>query len=348
MSTTASQVSGNVVAAGRTRRLRRRRMAVAGLALGIVAVAIVALMLGTRSFAPGVVIRVLTGEEIPGVSFTIVGLRLPRLVVGILAGAAFGMGGVVFQTMLRNALASPDIVGISAGASAAAVVAITQFGLGGRDTAVVATVAGLGAAMAIYLLAWKQGIHGTRLVLVGIGMGALLNAVVAWALARGHSYEVNEAMRWLTGSLNSSFWDGVPYLAIPVAVLIPVTLWLGSRLAPLRLGDDVARALGTSPNAARLGLTAAAVALVSVATAATGPIAFVAFLSGPIAQRLVRGIGSLLVPAALVGAVLVVAADFVGQNLLGTRFPVGVVTALIGAPYLVLLLVRANQKGVSL
>ena len=341
-------VAGAVVARGRRARARHRRTVVLLLVLAVVAVAVLALCVGERSYAPTEVLRVLLGEQVPGASFTVGVLRAPRVLTGILVGIAFGMGGVVFQTMLRNPLASPDIIGISAGSSAAAVVAITMFGLSGASLSVVAVVAGLVVAAAIYALSWRGGVQGARLVLIGIAVGAMLDSVIAYAMTRAGIYDANEALRWLTGSLNSAFWPGVGPLAVSLAVLVPVLLVLARRLPALQLGDDAAAGLGVAPDRSRLALLLVAVATIAVATAATGPIAFVAFLSGPIAHRLLRGTGRLLVPAALVGALLVLVADLVGQHLLVHRFPVGVVTGVLGAPYLLWLLARTNRSGGSL
>jgi iron complex transport system permease protein len=344
----ASDAPGALVAAGRRARTRRWRLVVTVLALVVAALVVLTLCIGERSYTPAEVLRVLLGEQVPGASFTITTLRLPRALTGLLVGIAFGMGGVVFQTMLRNALASPDIIGISAGASAAAVIAITMFGLSGLALSGVAVVAGVTVAGAIYALSWRQGVHGARLILIGIAVGAMLDSVVAYALTRSSVQDVNTALRWLTGSLSSAFWPVVGPLAIAMAVLVPALLLLSRRLSALQLGDDASASLGVAPDRSRLALLVVGVGLVAVATAAAGPIAFVAFLSGPIAHRLVRGTGSLLVPSALVGAVLVIGGDFVGQHLLGTRFPVGVVTGVLGAPYLLWLLARTNRSGGTL
>ncbi len=340
--------AGATVAVGRRHRARRRRVVVAVLVLAVVLAVAVTLCVGERFYPPGDVVRVLLGEQVPGASFTVGRLRVPRALTGVLTGAAFGMGGVVFQTMLRNPLASPDIIGVSSGASAAAVVAITTFGLSGAALSGVAVVCGLGVALVIYALSWRKGVQGARLVLIGIAVGAMLNSVVAYAMTRAGIYDASEALRWVTGSLNSAFWDGVGPLAAALAVLVPTLLVLARRLPVLQLGDDAAAGLGVRPDRSRLALLVVAVATVAVATATTGPIAFVAFLSGPIAHRLLRGSGSPLVPAALVGALLVLVADLVGQHLLGTRFPVGVVTGVLGAPYLLWLLARTNRSGGSL
>lgn len=337
-----------IVAAGRRARTRRRRVVLGVLAVLLLAAVVATLCVGERTYSPLTVVRVLLGEHVPGASFTIDTLRTPRMLTGLLVGIGFGMGGVVFQTMLRNPLASPDIIGISAGSSAAAVLGITVVGLSGPALSVVAVVAGIAVAAAIYALSWRRGVQGARLILVGIAVGAMLDSVISYAMTRAGVYDANEALRWLTGSLNSAFWPGVGPLALAMAVLVPTTLVLARRLDALQLGDDTASALGVRPDRARLSLLVVAVALVAVATAAAGPVAFVAFLSGPIAHRLVRGTGSLLVPAALVGALLVLLGDFAGQHLLGSRFPVGVVTGVLGAPYLLWLLARTNRSGGSL
>ncbi|MCC2320424.1 FecCD family ABC transporter permease [Cellulomonas xiejunii] len=341
-------LAAGVVARGRQARARRYRTVLTVLALAVVAVAVVALCVGERSYAPTEVLRVLLGEQVPGASFNVGVLRAPRVLTAVLVGVAFGMGGVVFQTMLRNPLASPDIIGVSAGSSAAAVVAITAFGLSGPALSGVAVVAGLAVAAVIYTLSWRDGVQGARLVLIGIAVGAMLDSVIGYALTRAGVYDAGEALRWLTGSLNSAFWPGVGPLAAALGVLLPVLLVLARRLPALQLGDDAAAGLGVQPDRSRLALLLVAVAVIAVATAATGPIAFVAFLSGPIAHRLLRGTGPVVVPAGLVGALLVLVADLVGQHLLVHRFPVGVVTGVLGAPYLLWLLARTNRSGGSL
>ncbi|ROS31444.1 iron chelate uptake ABC transporter family permease subunit [Cellulomonas sp. PhB150] len=342
------RAAGTTVAAGRRARSRRWRRVVVALVLVLLAVTLLTLCVGERSYSPLEVLRVILGQDVPGASFTVGDLRLPRALTGILVGVAFGMGGVMFQTMLRNVLASPDIIGISAGSSAAAVVAITVFGISGAALSAVAVVSGIGVAGVIYALSWRRGVHGTRLILIGIAVGAMLDSVISYAISRAGIYDVNEAMRWLTGSLNSAFWPVVKPLALALVVLVPLAVVLSRRLAALQLGDDASTALGVPADRSRLALLVVAVALVSVGTAAAGPIAFVAFLAGPIAHRLVRGSGPLLWPAALVGALLVLVGDFAGQHLLGLRFPVGVVTGVLGAPYLLWLLARSNRTGGSL
>lgn len=333
---------------GRRRRGRRRRLVIAALVAIIVVGFAVSVMVGETFTSPAEVLRVMLGEQVDGASFTVGRLRLPRAVLAIVVGLSFGLAGVTFQTMLRNPLASPDIIGISTGSSAAAAVAIVVFGLGGAAVSGFAIVSGLAVALIVYLLAFRRGGAGTRLILIGIGIAAMLDSVISYVLSQAGQWDLQEAMRWLTGSLNGADWTGVVPVLVALATLGPLLLLLGRNLAALQLGDDTASALGVRVEVTRATVIVAAVGLVAFATAAAGPIAFVAFLAGPIAARIVGPNGSLLVPAALVGAALVLVADFVGQHALGTRFPVGVVTGVLGAPYLVFLIVRTNRAGGSL
>jgi iron complex transport system permease protein len=305
-------------------------------------------MIGRTLYPLGDVARVIAGEPVPGASFTVGRLRLPRGVLAVVAGLCFGLGGVTFQTMLRNPLASPDVIGISSGASAAAVVGIVIFSLDGTAISTLAVVAALGVALVIYGLAFTGGVAGTRLILIGIGVGAMLTSVINYVLTKAGQWDYQEALRWLTGSLNGTTWTAVLPAVVALLVLAPVLLGQAKNLSALQLGDDTAAALGVRVERTRLIAIVAAVGLVAFATAACGPIAFVSFLAGPIAARIVGPHGSLLVPAALVGALLVLVADLAGQFAFDTRFPVGVVTGVLGAPYLIYLIIRTNRAGGSL
>jgi iron complex transport system permease protein len=336
------------VVAGRATRRRRRAAVMAALVVLIVATFAASLVFGHTVYSPAEVLRALLGEDVGGASFTVGQLRLPRVVVAVAVGFSFGLGGVTFQTMLRNSLASPDIIGITAGAGAAAAFAIIVLRLSDGQVSAFAIAAGLGVAVLVYLLSFRGGVLGTRLILVGIGVASMLDAVTAYVLSRAGEWDLQLAMRWLSGSLNGTTWSDARTVSVALAVLGPLLLTQSKDLAALRLGDDAAGALGVRVERTRIVLIVAAVGLIAFGTAAAGPIAFVAFLSGPIAARVVGPHGSLLVPAGLVGALLVAAADFAGQWLLGTRFPVGVVTGVLGAPYLVYLIVRTNRAGGSL
>ncbi|GAB3443510.1 iron ABC transporter permease [Streptomonospora sediminis] len=343
-----STETAETVARGRKRRTRRRRTVVAILAALTAIAFATALMVGRTFYPPADVIGVILGYDVPGASFTVGRLRLPRAVLGLVAGVCFGLAGVTFQTMLRNPLASPDVIGISAGASAAATFAIVVLSLDETAVSVFAITAGLAVAVAMYLLSFKQGVAGTRLILIGIAVAAMLDSITAYVLDQAAQWDLQEAMRWLTGSLNGATWDEAVPVTVALLVLAPVLLYQSRNLSMTQLGDDTASALGVRVERTRLIAIIGAVGLISFAIAAAGPIAFVAFLAGPIAARIVGPDGSLLVPSALVGALLVLVADLCGQYAFGTRYPVGVITGVLGAPYLVYLIIRSNRTGGSL
>jgi iron complex transport system permease protein len=332
----------------RRRRAGRHAVLLAVLFALVLAVFWITLSVGQSFTPPMDVIRVLLGEDVPGISFAVGQLRLPRAVMSILAGMCFGLGGVAFQIMLRNPLASPDIIGITSGAGAAAVFAIVVLSMTGPMVSILAVAAGLGVAVLVYGLSFRNGSGGTRLILVGIGVSAMLQSVIAYILSSAPAWSLQEAMRWLTGSVNGAQLSQALPLLLALALFGGLLLSRTRDLEALQLGDDTAAALGVRVARTRMLVIVSAVGMIATATALTGPIAFVAFLSGPIAARIVRSNGSLLLPSALVGAILVLAGDYAGQFLLPSRYPVGVVTGALGAPYLIFLIVRVNRTGGSL
>jgi len=334
---------------GRVRRARRRRVTIAVLVALVLAAYLGSLMLGSTSYPLSDVIAVLLGQEPPGAQFVIGRLRLPRASLAVLVGLSFGLAGATFQSLLRNPLASPDIIGITEGASAAAAVAIVTFSLSGLVVSWLAVAAGIGVALVIYLLAYRRGVAaGARLILIGVGVAAMMQSVVSWQLEKATNVQIAEALRWLTGSLNGALWRDAGLVAAALLVLGTVIVVQARHLAAAELGDDAASALGVRVERLRLLTIVAAVGLICFATAAAGPIAFLAFLCGPIAARIMGPHGSLLMPAALVGALLTLVADFAGQHAFGTRLPVGVVTGVLGAPYLIYLIARTHRVGGSL
>lgn len=336
------------IVAGRRRRLRRRLLLTLALAAAVLVVFAVSLMAGNRFYGLDEVVAVILGQQVPGASFAVGELRLPRAAAAALAGFAFGMAGAAFQTMLRNPLASPDIIGISWGASAAAVFGIVFLGLGDTAVSFLALAGAVVTALAIYLLANRRGFSGARLILIGIGIAAVMQSAVSYVLSRAANWELSAAMQWLAGSVNGATWEGVRPLAIASVVLVPLMLLTARALGTLRLGDDAAAALGVRVSLTRVVIIVGAVALLAFATATSGPIAFVAFMAGPIAARILGSGGSLLVPAGLVGALLVLVADLVGQFAFGARYPVGVITGALGAPFLIFLLARTARTGGSI
>lgn len=338
----------NVVDVRAMRRASHQRSAAVNAVLVIALVLLfgITLMVGQRTYSLGEVLQVIAGQQVQGASFAVGELRLPRAILAAVGGMCFGIAGVTFQTLLRNQLASPDIVGISSGASAFGVVAIVTFGWGQTMTSLAALVGALVTASAIYLLAIRGTFSGTRLILIGIGMSSMLMSIVTYVLSKAAAWDLASASRWINGSINGASWDRVLPLMIAAAIVIPVLLCARRALKMLQLGDDLAAGLGVRTSVARVVLIVCAVVLVAAATAACGPVSFVAFMSGPIAWRINRRETVPMLTAALVGALIVLGADFVGQHLVGTRYPVGVITGLLGAPFLLYLLVR-TQKGAT-
>ena len=340
---------GFSIAGHRHRTLRFAAVTIA-LALTAAALWVAMILVGETWYSPDEVLAVLSGDIVPGASFDVEEIRLPRAIIGLLAGMAFGMAGTTSQTMLRNQLASPDIIGITSGASASAVFAILVLGWSpaGIGVNILAIACGLGTALTIFLLSGQGRSQGGRLILIGIGVSAMFTSLISYLQLQGNVYKAIEAMRWLSGSLDSVSWNQVPVLAAAMAVCGALLLVIGRDLGPLTLGEETATGLGVPVNRARLALVITMVALSAFATAATGPIAFVSFLAGPMAARLIGQTDhSLLVPAALMGAVIVLGCDLVAQCFLSAALPVGVVTGLMGAPYLISQLIRINRQGAS-
>ncbi len=326
---------------------RKIRLISVNIILLILTICICAIMLsyGKNNYDLNTIIRVLSGEQIQGASFTIVTLRLPRMLCGFLAGLAFGIAGNTFQTMLRNPLASPDIIGISSGSSVAAVFCILILHMSGSGVAIAAVISGILVSTLIYVLSKGSGFSGGRLILIGIGMQAMINALISYLLAKASQYDVPTALRWLSGSLNGMRIEDVPTLLIVVVIFGITILCLTKQLQILELGDEFATTLGVKINLIRIMLILSSVFLIAFATSVTGPIAFVAFLSGPIASRLVGPGAPNVLSSGLVGALLVLGADMIGQFAFSTRFPVGVVTGILGAPYMLFLLIVINRRG---
>ncbi|MFQ6143204.1 FecCD family ABC transporter permease [Streptomyces seoulensis] len=293
------------------------------------------------------VLACLLGHGSAADSFIVTDLRLPRLVCALLAGGALGMSGAVFQSMSRNPLGSPDIVGFTSGAATGAVAQIVLFHGGPYATAFAAMGGGLVTALVVGLVAAGRGpAVGHRVVLVGIGVSAMLTSLTAYLLTRASLYEAQDAQIWLIGSLNSVTWSVVAPLALALAVLVPVTVLCARALDWLELGEDTARGLGVPVGRARLVAAIAATALAAATTAAVGPITFVALAAPHLCRPLVRSPGALVVPSGAMGALLLSASDFAaGRVLPGTELPVGALTGVLGGLYLCRLLVARRRAA---
>lgn len=342
----ANKISGtNLVISGFKRRRIRYIAVTIILAVLTLVLCFNMLYLGNTKYSLDVIIKVLLGENIKGATFAIGTIRLPRMLAGLLAGMAFGMAGNTFQTMLRNPLASPDIIGITSGSSVAAVFCILVLNISGSIVSIWAVFAGLLVAFIIYILSRGGSFSGGRLILIGIGIQAMLNAVISFLLLRANQYDVPAALRWLSGSLNGMQMKSIPMLFIIVLFFGIILTLLGRQLKILELGEQSAITLGLRTDSTRILMILSAVFLIAYATAVTGPISFVAFLAGPIAGRLAGAGNSNVVPAGLTGASLVLLADLIGQFTFDIRFPVGIITGILGAPYLIYLLIRMNRTG---
>ena len=306
--------------------------------------AAVMMLYGNTIYTPREVLDALNEVEGSAV-FTVKTLRLPRMLVAILAGFAFGMAGNTFQQLLGNPLASPDIIGVTSGASVAAVFGILVLKLPSGIVSLLAVVSGLLVSCLIYFFAQGGGFSNARLILTGIGMQAFLNAIISWLLLKASEYDVANALRWLSGSLNGVKLSEVLPLAIVVCAAGCGILLFNRQLTMLQMGESHAITFGVKAKRVRLVLILLSLLLVAFATSVTGPIASVAFLAGPIAARLCGGGRTNMLSAALVGSVLVLASDLIGQFALPSRYPVGVVTGILGAPYLIFLLLRMNKKS---
>lgn len=354
MTGTLPRVAGRpALRRGRFSGVWRPRM-VAVTLLGLVLVVLAAAVnIGRGDFPMSIdeVLAVLLGGGERSQQFIVLDLRLPRSLTGVLVGAALGLAGAITQTVARNPLASPDILGVTSGASAAAVLLIVLGGSNATVAAIGATlglplaalVGGLLTAALIHALAWRRGIEGHRLVLVGVGVAAVGTALTNWLLTRAEITDAARATVWLTGSLNARGWEHVVPVGAALVVLVPVALLLGFGLGALQLGDDTARGLGLRVDRERAALVVVAVALAAVATASAGPIAFVALVVPQVCQRLVGAARPPLLASAVYGALLVLVADLVARTVLAVELPVGIVTAVLGAPYLLYLLTRGAR-----
>jgi iron complex transport system permease protein len=308
--------------------------------LGLV---LVGLGVGDIPLSPVQVLSALVGRGDTVSDFVLGQLRGPRVLAAVLVGASLGTAGAIVQSVVRNPIASPDIIGITAGASASGLVAIVLFGASGVALFGVVLVGAVAVAVLIAALAWRRGITGNRVVLVGVGVGAVSLSITGWLLTSGSLQQAGTALLWLSGSLNAVDRTVVQALLVGFVVLMVLALVQSPRLGVLSLGDEVAASLGLRPDRAKVLLLLTAV-LLTAGAVATGPaVAFVALMAAPIARRLVGSGRTALGPAAAIGSVVTLGADLVAQFALpGVTLPVGVVTGVVGAPYLLWLLARGR------
>ncbi|MEG8279127.1 FecCD family ABC transporter permease [Streptomyces sp. AHA2] len=337
---------------GRLSFVLRPRLLSLTVLLAVAAFLVFCVSIGVGDFPIGLpqVIRTLLGRGERVDEFVVRDLRMPRALAGLVVGIALGVSGAITQSVARNPLASPDVLGITSGAGAVAVFLVTVSG--GTAAAVVDSVGlsaaalagGLGTGLLVYFLAWRRGVDGLRLVLIGISVTAVMEAITTWLLVTADIRDVARAQAWLVGSLEGRGASEVRTALWCSLVLLAVVACAAFQFRPMHFGDDVAAALGVRYALVRAVLLLCAVLLAGVAVSAAGPVPFVALVAPQAAMRLTRCPTPPLVASALVGALLLSGADLVARTALPVSLPVGVVTAAIGGPFLVHLLVRANLR----
>lgn len=329
-----------------SQRLDLRTIAVClGLLVVALAIGVVALMTGDYPLTVAQVLGALVGGADGPVQMVVVEWRLPRALLALVLGACLGASGAIFQSLTRNPLGSPDIIGFNTGAYTGALVVMTVLGSGYTSVAGGALLGGIATAAVVYVLAYRRGVQGFRLIIVGIAVSAMLASLNTWLILKADLETAMAAAVWGAGSLNGTTWAQAAPACVLAAVIALPLVWLAPRMAMLELGDDAATALGLRGERVRLALVLLGVALTALATAATGPIAFVALAAPQLARRLTGSAGVRILPAAAMGAVLLAASDLVAQRAFApTQLPVGVVTVSVGGAYLVWLLVREARR----
>ncbi|WP_399082175.1 FecCD family ABC transporter permease [Streptomyces sp. BBFR2] len=286
------------------------------------------------------------GERVD--EFVVMDLRLPRAAAGLVVGVALGVSGAITQSVARNPLASPDILGITGGAGVVSVFLVTVSGgtavAGALGLSGAALAGGLGTGLLVYFLAWRRGVDGFRLILIGISVSAVTEALTTWLLATADIRDVARAQAWLVGSLDNRSWEEVRLALWGTLVLLAVVACVAFQFKPLHFGDDVAAGLGVRYTRVRAVLLLCAVLLAAMAVSAAGPVPFVAMVAPQVAMRLTRSPTPPVPASGAVGAVLLLGSDLVARTALPITLPVGVVTAAIGGPFLIHLLVRANRR----
>jgi iron complex transport system permease protein len=272
-------------------------------------------------------------------------LRFPRVLAALSAGAALGVSGAVFQSVSHNALGSPDIIGLTSGAATGAISQIIFFQAGPIQVTIGALIGGVGTALIIYLLSLKGGVTGGyRLVLIGIGVGALLSSLNSLMMVRGDIDNAFAANVWISGSLDDVKWAQALPAFLVTLIVIPLVALSARRATLLEMGDDMARQLGVNAEGTRRTLMLLAVILAGIATSAVGPIAFIALASPQLAKLLTRSTTFSVAGAAAMGSCLLMVAHVITAVLpVSINLPIGQVTGLIGGVYLAWLLTRSKQ-----
>jgi iron complex transport system permease protein len=314
---------------------------------GALLLALFALGSGSLALSPSQVLAALLGEAPRGIELVVTQWRLPRVALALLIGAALGLSGALFQSLLRNPLGSPDIMGFNTGAYSGVLVALVLFQASILWSTSAALIGGLLSAALVYALTWRgSGVDTLRLIIVGIGVRALLMALNTWLIVHASLEAAFSAGLWSAGSLNGLTWGKAWPAVVFILLAGAASLALSRRLFLLEMGDDTACALGVPVERTRLSLLGLGVVLTAAGTAVAGPISFIALAAPQIARRL-TGTQRLALPAAaLTGAVLLLGADLLAQRLfLPYVLPVGLVTVSLGGLYLIGLLIWESRRS---
>lgn len=325
--------------------VRRRSIVVAAVAAAaIAALAVAALGLGTYPLSPDAVISTLVGGGSALDRTVVYEWRLPRTLAAIILGGFLAIAGALFQTVTRNPLASPDVLGLSNGAFTGMLLSIVVFRATWPLTTVGAIAGGLLTALVIWGLARRDGTQGFRLIVIGIGVAAMLASANTWMLLEVELDTAMFASAWGSGTLNGVTGPQVVGAALCGIPLLASVAALTPRMRQLALGDDIATATGARPGLVRGLALLSAVGLVCVATAVIGPVAFIALAAPQIARRVARTPDLSPALSALTGALLLLASDVIAQHVLPMSLPVGVVTVSVGGLYLVLTLIQEIRR----
>ena len=335
-----------LIARGRLSLLIHRRglIAGAGLALALALVSLAYLSLGNIRLSPGAVWGVMIGQGAPMEAFVVGQLRLPRLGAAIFTGAAFALAGCLMQTLARNRLATPGIIGIDNGATAFAVASVVGMGISLAPSAM-ALAGGATAAALTFGLSLGGGARGYRFIVAGIGVGAVFAAVTQLVLARAAIDVANAAYPWTVGTLNSRPAGATTMLVVALALGLPLALGLSRSLTLMRFSDAVASGLGVALKRRRAQVLATSVVMTALAVAVAGPVGMVGLIGPEIARHLCGSRRVPLVASALAGALVMVLADLVGRLIMAPiELPVGIVTAVVGGPWLIWILIQPQRS----
>ncbi|REK77947.1 iron ABC transporter permease [Paenibacillus paeoniae] len=318
------------------------------LAIGLLATIVLSIGIGSFRVPIMDVLRTLFGIGEAKYEYIVMHLRMPRIAASVLVGAAMAISGTILQALIRNPLASPDLLGTTSGATAAVVAFITimngQVNVGWMP--VVAMAGGCIASAITYLLAWKNGSSPLRMAMIGVSVSSAMGALTIYFTLAGPLYLVSQALGWMAGTVYGTSWTHVMYLA-PWVIIGGGIAWMQSRsLNVLELGDRIAIGVGMHVEKKRVMFIILSVVLASAAVGIAGGISFVGLMAPHMARKLVgNNNGAIVVASAILGSLFVLLADLVGRTVfVPLDIPAGIFTAILGAPFFIYLMYRHSDR----